>query len=151
MKSGYASIRFYLKLWKKQMTDLLTPRFKVILSYPKSPFEVGKIITLVTAAHEKALQYRWTECDGVYSEYQSFFEDFPAVFEPLKWWRERTEIEMPPFLKTKNAEEVREVIRHFAGSNLKFLYKSKIDRRYKRSLYENYLPATIDEYNDYIN
>lgn len=88
--------------------QLLIPRYKVKDKYPGmelEPFYLGQIITL-----------QWhREEDGEFSTegfihvpinhiprsfmWQSFFELYKNIFEPLPWWSDRKPEDMPKYLK----------------------------------------------------
>ena len=68
--------------------ELLKPRWKVIADYPGMLYEVGDIIP----AYDNGVAYI-VEGDS-YS-----MIDFPALFKKLEWWEERTQEQMPEYIK----------------------------------------------------
>lgn len=87
---------------------LLIPRYKVKDKYPGmelEPFYVGQIITLQWHREEDD-----DDCAEGYVHvpnkhmprsfmWQSFFDLFPNIFEPLPWWSDRKVEEMPEYVR----------------------------------------------------
>jgi len=76
--------------------ELMKPRWKVIADFPGSDFPIGRIInssdfTLRTIDGKDWLETR--SFDGFHPN------DFLHLFKPMKWWEERTEDELPKFIK----------------------------------------------------
>jgi len=59
--------------------QLLTPRRKVAIKYPDSPYEVGDIL--------------------ICNNGTKYYDEFPEIFKELCWWEERKESEMPEYVK----------------------------------------------------
>lgn len=81
--------------------ELLKTRYKVIAAYPHSIFDVGEILQI--GNYDGHLLYKWVDGIGVEcEEYEVFFKDYPHLFQKLEWWQERSESEMPEYVKDKN-------------------------------------------------
>ena len=122
------------------ISNLLKPRWKTLCRYPDSPLRIGQIITGITFNVSGGTKF--------------FCEDYPAIFQPLQWWEDRKESEMPEYVKMDidcripigtilkaNWESYtsEKIIAH-RGKNPDFW----IDARY-------FQPATLEEYTNYIN
>ena len=68
------------------MKELEKPRFKVIADYPRSIFKIDEII-------DNGYEFIFGDADGLK------YSDFPHLFKKLNWWENRTEKEMPKYLK----------------------------------------------------
>lgn len=64
--------------------ELIRPRFKVITDYPDSCLEVGEIISILDADIFEPIEW---------------WEKYPLQFKKLKWYEERTTLDMPDFVK----------------------------------------------------
>lgn len=73
-------------------SKLLTPRVRVIVNYPGSPFKIGDILTLQNGLYRLDFQRLFSD-----------LEKYPAVFQPLKWWECRTIEEMSEYVKNNGA------------------------------------------------
>ena len=127
--------------------ELMKPRYKVIADYPKCPFgDVGRVIEL------KNGKYEWAEYDGMYSENESFFQEYPHLFKPLKWWEDRKPEDMPEYVKLKpeyggRVYKLSEAKESYGGKAFMFDYpitEHWIDL-------SQCIPATETEYTQYIN
>ncbi len=72
------------------MKDLMQKRVKVIADYPQNPKPIGTIIPEIRGYYEVR--------EG-YSIKAELISDYPAIFKPLEWWEERSDSEMPQYVK----------------------------------------------------
>jgi len=104
----------------------------VIADYPNSVYTIGEIIECVS--EEDCTLHRW-----------------PAVFQPLQWWEERTLEEMPLYVKCVKTPDQRIM----PGRVLKVVWKDPSWGREGEATvlpYTNcYLPATEEQYNAYMS
>ena len=134
------------------MNNLLTPRFKVIGSFPDSPFHEKEILDAVKYEENKFYLVRKNKKNYWVSQ-------FPNIFRKLEWWENRTEEEMPKYLKSGmgNDNQIHK-IEYWDMSFDKPIGVVK-DLGYKKSvcdlgLFKNeyqYQPSTEAEYTDYMN
>jgi hypothetical protein len=81
--------------------QLLVPRIKVIDKYPgmeAEPFYVGQIITLTMHESDGYIHIPLKHIPGSYMR-KEFFETFPNIFQPLPWYLDRKQEDMPAFIK----------------------------------------------------
>jgi hypothetical protein len=71
--------------------ELLKKRFKLLAKYPGSTLPVG----------------------SVFRSDINYFENFPANFQLLQWYEDRSDEDMPTFIKYGNNGKVRMVKRYF--------------------------------------
>lgn len=116
--------------------QLIAPRYKVIADWPKSIYPVGTIIN--AGGRSEDLLY----CD---------FEgprcrDYPHLFRKLEWWEERKLEEMPEYVSYDNI-----IIKpkHFMNSWGKPVHTG-CTHEGRFHTYRKCIPATIEEYNQYI-
>ena len=76
--------------------ELMKPRYKVTADYPGSRFIIGQILKKVKTVSGK---------EFVPSMLQQP-DDFPHLFQPLKWWEDRKPEDMPEYLKVYYKDEV---------------------------------------------
>lgn len=93
---------------KTTIDHLITPRFEVIADYPNNPHQIGDILQApkgCTSIHQTTISYTDEFGDNVKQQNHcmvSSFQSYPHLFRPLNWWEERTEEEMPRYLKFDN-------------------------------------------------
>jgi len=122
--------------------ELMKPRYKVIATWPGMELDlnyVGQVITLTVKDNKQ-----WCIRLHRATLYDAHFDQYPHLFEPLPWWKDRKVEDMPPFVKSKRTGVV---------------YSLKVDYD-KNSLWldgceltlnlTHYLPATLDDYNAYL-
>lgn len=115
--------------------ELMKPRYKVIADYPKSLYHVGDI-----------LNGGWGSEDCIYCDTDGpRWRHYPHLFRPLEWWEERKPEDMPQYVKSLGGNSVR-TVDHFEMSREKVIFEGGIIR----PVYK-WHPATIEEYNTYIN
>ena len=102
----------------------MLPRFKVIADFPRQSHKIGHI-------YVKDL----TDDDPEDIFLSAWYERFPAIYKRLQWWEEREEKDMPEYIKSIST-----------GGVLK--YRSERHNSYN---WKNILPATLDDYNQYLN
>lgn len=117
--------------------DLLKPRYRVIADYPNSPFNIGEIIRQDSAG----LPNNYISDAGYYRDRHP--ESYPAIFKKLEWWEERSESELPKYVKVKNA--VREVDEWMMQINFVIL-KQDSGHAMEWPLKDGCFPATEEEY-----
>lgn len=64
--------------------ELMKPRYKVVMDYPGSPYNINEVI----------------EPSGV-NMHQYLLKQYPDLFKPLEWWEERKVEDMPEYIKRK--------------------------------------------------
>ena len=83
---------------REKIDELLKPRYKVVAGYPYSPFEVGDFIQIQN--FDGHMMYKWIDDSGYeYELYESFFKDYPHLFQRLEWWQERKITELPEYIE----------------------------------------------------
>lgn len=132
--------------------QLLIPRYKVKDKYPgmeAEPFRIGQIITLQWHKEVDGNDYKegFIHIPIKYIPrsfmWQSFFDLFPNIFEPLPWWSDRKPEDMPDFLFCP-AKKSYYIVEEWGLDS--FVIYGRTKRQYC-----NYLPATKEEYTAYIN
>lgn len=82
--------------------ELLKPRYKVIADWQGNRIPINTIIQLNIGPDERfqngnvPFPYAYTE-NGAEAEYT--LSPYPHLFQKLEWWQERTEEEMPEYVK----------------------------------------------------
>src|ERR1044072_484053 len=88
--------------------ELTYPRFKVLLDYPGAQFHVDQVILFnhkeewFTGKPEWTSEPTYTREGGKTQIYIGSIDKYPQVFKPLKWYEERTQQEMPLYIKYKD-------------------------------------------------
>jgi hypothetical protein len=131
---------------KPSVAELLKPRYKVIADYPNQWHRTGAIIT--------DLFY-----DDQYKD-ESWFAQYPAIFQRLEWWQEISESEMPEYLKIteiiNGQNHIGKIFRTIPG-HLRAGYPGFANDSLGRiSSFDNirldcFLPATEQDYLAYIS
>jgi len=119
--------------------ELLMPRYKVIADYPHNPYKVGDLLEEFTkTAFKLTVTYNGNSMDETQANTYpaSAIEKMPHLFRKLNWWEERKVEDMPEYVKYHNG-------------SISLLTKDMIEAG--GIVLEDYLPATEQEYNDYIN
>jgi hypothetical protein len=135
------------KTTKMTTKELLRDRYEVIADYPGSQFRIGDILIQETKGG-----YFEGGKDGYDMPIQIMENDVYAcknIFRKLSWWEKREESEMPEYIKLPNKDggKVYRVDKWVIDSDDEFgPYHLPLDE-YCRG----YLPATLEEYNNYIN
>lgn len=134
--------------------ELLKPRYKVIADYPDNKLTIGDIL-MQYVENDTVWRHRWS--DGHWADITVHNPSYyPHLFKKLEWWEERKPEEMPEYVKAKDSSgEVSKVIEHFSKP-----YASKPNHPVckveylingAREFYYELLPATKEEYDNYIN
>lgn len=153
--------------------DYFMPRYKVLIPYPGSDYEVGEILCLTNLNSD---EYYFSLDDGQVLEWESFYKSYPEIFKLLKWHEERKPEDMPQyvsyisltrkeriygraetsddgFYKARVFQKVErwEVCGRFSWSIRKEMHYFVEGLIYPQAIYRSTLPATEEEYNNYIN
>lgn len=113
---------------------LLVPRFKVIADYPKSIHKVGTIYNCGGSAEDLL----YCDRDG------PRMRDYPHLFESLPWYAERKPEELTGYIKIKSANGEW----HIYKGNI--LDKDWLKWKFGGIRQDEFLPATLEEYNAYL-
>jgi len=119
--------------------ELLKPRYKVVADYPgNSYYPIGKIIIIPTDSY--AIN------ENGHPVFYCDFHEYPHLFKSLAWWEERSDDDMPGYVKSKGGKvfEVFSYIRDFEE-----MYIVGEINKCKRVNTKNYLPSTKEEYDSY--
>lgn len=76
----------------ENIEKLLMRRKKVINNYPQSDLPVGTILTNYSGN-------MWGNGEFEFEATDKYFDDCPAIFQPLQWHEERMPEEMPQYVK----------------------------------------------------
>lgn len=118
--------------------ELLRPRYKVIADYPKSLYHVGDIINAGGTGE-----------DCIYCDREGpRMRHYPHLFQPLRWWQELAENEMPSFVKDTRDGVVYKILSQSPHTPSDALVVYAKGRGWI-SLYDT-APATEEEYTLYI-
>lgn len=115
----------------KTKEQFLVPRFKVVAGYPSSNdhFKVGEILDNPMAES----MVKW-------------YEQWPHIFQRLKWWEERPVEEMPKYLLEDNGM-VHKVTRYDHRNSL--MYATSLDNNAQCRWLAYFLPADESDYLTY--
>ncbi len=139
--------------------DLMKPRYKVVADYPQSNYKVG---TIIEFQDEKQSWFTGT-LDWVSKPYSNGgytaivcikqFEPYPHIFKPLEWWEERSESEVPLFVKNVGNGRVAKVRFDLQETSSWFMYLDGEVHPYAPGgsalVDTHWLPATEEEYKQY--
>jgi hypothetical protein len=130
--------------------ELLRPRYKVTNIWPdmgRDRYHQGQIIELSIKDKEQ-----WCKVERDLTTYEAFYIQYPHLFEPLPWWKDRKLEEMPVYVKCTATPDQRimpgmvlKITEWFAsgcgrsGEHVVFPYTNCFD------------PATKEEYEAYLN
>lgn len=130
--------------------ELLIRRYKMIAPVPfepaKSMYNVGDIFT-----DDGKNTVRNQNGDAVYPVE---WDKYPHLFKPFAWWEDRKPEDMPRFVKRLRNDKSIEVMRVLdPRCNMrKFGHEpNTIEHRFIYPDGTGYIPATLEEYNAYIN
>lgn len=84
--------------------QLKKPRWKVVAEYPGSPFSKGDILM--------EFNYMGSNVIKIDIDWYEEPQDYPAIFQQMSWWEDRTEEEMPKFVKWIYGGSCQPVIRY---------------------------------------
>ena len=85
--------------------QLLLPRFEVIADFPKSSYNIGRIITPI----KEGSSYFYS-LEAPSSELIGFPEKYPHLFKKLNWWEHRKKEDMPKRLICKAIKDDTEIM-----------------------------------------
>jgi hypothetical protein len=141
--------------------ELLRPRYKVTADYFYNPYKLGDVITVEyddRSVHLTTTTYR-NEFGETVEQANHFhpnrLKDFPHLFQLLQWWEERSEDEIPSYVKDKRDGEVYKLVTQGTNALDQVLISHPQSTLVKTglgvwaSLYD-LLPATEAEYTAYI-
>lgn len=125
--------------------ELLRPRVKIASLYPGLYFEIGDVLmqdldtigevwVLTSQLSDQRSDRNWID--------KTYIKAFSNIFKPLAWWEDRDQKDMPEYVKYWDISLYFPVGRVCRGIHAPFK-----DNDYTAS---HFLPATLDEYNDYI-
>lgn len=139
-----------------KIEDLLSARYQIILDYPNSLYKVGDII------------YEAENLEG-----KTFFKTevhkYPHIFKSIDWFKNRTESEMPKYLKfiwNDKIDDVRKVEKWLYADETEswkpikertlphvingFTHESDYEKGlFPRVSLNGWLPATEEEFNEF--
>jgi hypothetical protein len=134
--------------------ELLLDRFKVATTWPDmSNYEMyqGQIIKLV-----KLNSGGFGHPTKGNTFYKSFFENYPHLFQPLPWYADRKQEDMPAFIKCdERVWKITEWKKDIVG---RFFPMNEIDAEGESENFANikwhfcaekFLPCTSEEYNEW--
>lgn len=123
--------------------ELLRRRFKVIADYPESGLRIGDIL------EDGQKEFEWWINNRDQSKWTFHPEKYPAIFRKLEWWEEREESDMPEYLLMKHqSQKVKIATKHYVKATHSLGF---VDEDGSTKSYVNYLPATLEEYTQYLN
>lgn len=105
--------------------DLMERRFKVIADYPQSDYKIGEIL-------DRDWSWDGNDEDG----FKHSISQYPHLFKELAWYEEREDSDMPEYVKDTLSETVYKM-NYFLNNHVVFL--------------QEYLPATKEQYEQYLN
>ncbi len=147
--------------------ELLRPRYKVMMDYPKSPFKVGQIVELKQGGLPSMPSDIWhtgflpeIKDEGDYGHFvyaEPYFSNFPQIFQQLIWYELREIPDLPEYLmnvmhESKYVIKVVKYEPYYSGGDIEIPHDSFYayidEKRYDPLIYFN--PATEEEYNEYL-
>jgi hypothetical protein len=136
-------------------TQLLMPRYKVVAPDTSGRWKVGDIYTFVREVGQSQDEYK--NQDGKEIIF-NFFSVFPHLFRRMEWHEERELSDMPEYIKQSKGNGVYRckwlVINNTICAHIKDLDPVTRGAGWsEKPIYSmsDFLPATPEEYQDYIN
>lgn len=120
------------------MTNLTPPRYLVIADYPNSHYEIGQIIELSVPKDASG----WDMVTLANNE--EIMPNYPHLFRLLHWSECLTDETIPQYVKNIQSKKIYRV-RNFHKTDMK-----AYDVNGKFMNLKLYIPATLNEYNEYI-
>ena len=120
------------------MKDLTPPRYLVIADYPNSHYEIGQIIELSVPKDASG----WDMVTLANNE--EIMPKYPHLFRLLHWSECLTDETIPQYVKNIQSKKIYRV-RNFHKTDMK-----AYDVNGKFMNLKLYIPATHNEYNEYI-
>jgi hypothetical protein len=116
--------------------ELLNPRVRIKINHPDSSLKKGYI-------------FDFSETEKIYKNNERYFtekevDEYPDVFEKLKWYEYRENDQMPVFVKEVEGDSVFRVKKYQGGG---FYDEFNIPHHTVSS----YMPVNESEYNEYRN
>lgn len=113
--------------------QLLIPRYKVIESYPKSPFKIGDI--LYKYEFEDTYNYCYSTnpdilLQGTTGDKRDV-ENFPKIFKKMSWWEDRNPEDLPKYLKENDTGLIVKPTEYFIDGNLAAYYTGVKEKKGK--------------------
>lgn len=133
----------------KTTEELMKPRYRVLLDYPDSPFEVGQIIDFEKNKYTGELAFNYATDNGIDHYYPTFFNEYPHLFQPLAWWEERNAEDLPEYVKDTIAGKI--VVKVHKWGEDHFVSEANAPDLYRSIHMELWTPATEEEYLAYTN
>lgn len=130
----------------KDISELLKPRIKMIAPIPKV-FSCGIEVGQIWYA-----EYGFFNLTGAHRIGLDEINRYPHLFKPLAWYKERKPEEMPEYVKHRNGSYYRHEYRFE-----KEMYYNQYCNGHKigwlevNEEFNDYLPATEQQYNQYIS
>lgn len=124
--------------------ELLKPRYEVIADYPLSNKEIGEIVKGEVTFFISGI----SDADGRMS-------DYPHLFRKLHWWERRDIKDMPEYVKNTDDNKVYRILdKKF--NNREFGHNdTELEQRtflwWLKNFRKPLIPATLEEYTNYIN
>jgi hypothetical protein len=112
--------------------ELMRVRYKVIADYPLCHYNVGDILPVPD--------------DKIWEE-ELIYKKYPHLFQPLQWWEERQESEMPEYVKLRTGHVFK--CSNWRKENYYLIFNVDGYKRNQRAD-DYYQPATETEYLNYI-
>lgn len=111
--------------------ELLRPRYKVMINYPHSAYEIGEILCPRPNA-EKIL-----------------YAPFPEIFKKIEWWEGREKADLPEYIKGNDSGTIVKVAKwKMAGERKCQVHSYALVGGYCWFV-TAVTPATEEEYNQY--
>lgn len=131
--------------------DLMAPRYKVIADYPDNPFSVNDILVEIDLGAKFNNYYQKGRFGFPNSPSICRPDKWPLNFQKIEWWQERKPEEMPEYVKY-----IKEYNHHELNSIHKVIkYQPDhggvaVEKEFMFTYTGNYIPATKEEYDQYI-
>lgn len=127
--------------------NLMQPRYKVMMDYPDSVYEVGIIIKFPEKSDWFTGEMDW--CSEMVGRNGSkamrsikYFEPYPLIFKPLPWYADRDVSELPLYLKCGENGKPRKVKEYLTNWDEVIFEGGR-----QRKLNKNWIPITEEEFN----
>lgn len=144
--------------------QLMQPRYEVIADYPDSPFYKNEVLQL-TYRENNGKIFGWEDgkrTPGIWDN--EYFLKYPHLFRRLEWWERRSVEDMPEyvvFVKDYMDFKRGEVYKYsnwhkgLDKGEIGFIKDAKSTAKYGNhhampALFNQFMPATEQEYTDYI-
>lgn len=123
--------------------ELLIPRVEVVIDYPNSPFKIGDILMYDGGTY-------YIDCNQNVCGYKSDIEKYHSIFRKTRWHEKREDADLPIYLKDNTVGKIIiKVFKYNFEKPLTFISEANKYSGYRSTL-QCYLPATEQEYINYI-